>query len=117
MDHSYYVLHSPYPDKTWRGIEKCLMDGSGMPRLFGSEEDANRFSKVNSLPEFITVEITVTTPSVRKSRLNCDMPWHFEAHSIGSTCPTCSGADWDTSPRLKRGATYRSTPPSVRRRR
>ena len=24
MKAKMYVLHSPYPDKTWRGIEKCL---------------------------------------------------------------------------------------------
>ena len=63
-EHFFYVLHSPYGDKTWRGIEKCAGDP---PLLFASQELAEKFANKNNLTEFVAVEITVTTPAVRGS--------------------------------------------------
>lgn len=68
VKYSYYVLHSPYPDKSWRGIEKCVsMPGtSGNPMLFDSRSDALAFAKQLELSEFIPVEVELVTPSVRE---------------------------------------------------
>lgn len=67
IKYSYYVLHSPYPDKTWRGIEKCVSTGaSGTPLLFDSKSDAQAYAERLSLQEFIPVEIELSTPGVRK---------------------------------------------------
>lgn len=64
-DHVYYVLHSPYPDKSWRGVEKCVTT-LGAPHLFETPEDAKKFTVDHSLTEFTIVEVVLTTPGVRE---------------------------------------------------
>ena len=68
VKYSYYVLHSPYPDKSWRGVEKCVsMPGTfGSPMLFDSSSDALAYAKRLDLQEFIPVEVELATPSIRK---------------------------------------------------
>ncbi len=62
-----WVLHSAYPDGTWRGLEKCSATSDG-PRLFNSEEDAQSAldaMPVEVRPYFSIVEVTLLTPAVR----------------------------------------------------
>ena len=64
-----WVLHSAYPDGTWRGLEKCSASSDG-PRLFNSEEDAQSALDAMSAevrPYFSIVEVTLVTPSVRSA--------------------------------------------------
>lgn len=62
-----FMLHVPYPDGTWRGLEKCSATSDG-PRLFGSKEGAQ--SALDEMPiatrsYFHIVEVTLVTPAVR----------------------------------------------------
>ncbi len=43
-----YVLHSPYGNKTWRGLEKCMRDASTDAYLFfySREEAENALNKM-----------------------------------------------------------------------
>lgn len=62
----FYVLHSPYPDKSWRGIEKCVTIGStGMVMLFDTKQEAEEYMKKFNLEEFVPVELELITPDVR----------------------------------------------------
>ncbi len=62
----YYVLHSPYPDRSWRGIEKCVSTTKpSNPRLFESEDEALGFAHGHNLNEFIPVPIRIEMPRVR----------------------------------------------------
>lgn len=71
--HQMFVLHSPYPDWTWRGIEKCrtVEDGAGgvLPvLLYTSREDAQTVLDAMSAetrPHFRVVEVTVFVPHIR----------------------------------------------------
>lgn len=71
----YYVLHSPYKDNSWRGIEKCVgTEKSSAPLLFSTFEEANEF-KINSFEEdannYIIVEVKLSYPMIReKIKLN-----------------------------------------------
>lgn len=63
--HQVFVLHSSYPDGTWRGLEKCSSTSEG-PRVFTSADEAEA-ARV-AMPEgdyFKVVEVTLVTPSVR----------------------------------------------------
>lgn len=65
--HQLFVLHSPYPDGTWRGLEKCSATPEG-PRVFDSVEGAQSAldgMPVEVRPYFSIVEVTLVTPSVR----------------------------------------------------
>lgn len=65
-DCRFFVLHSPYPDKTWRGVEKCIASSDGGPMLFFSEEDAAAFAKRNGASEFLSiVPVVLQVPDVR----------------------------------------------------
>ena len=61
-----YVIHSPYPDGSWRGWEKCIGDGSGATRLFTDVADAE--SHLRGMGEtaqyFHIVRVRVGTPTV-----------------------------------------------------
>ena len=71
--HSVFVIHSPYPDGTWRGLEKCgrgFVDDTtdyDAPLLFTDREDAKNYLSKHKLLEFgfVIVEVTLVTPSVR----------------------------------------------------
>lgn len=68
-----WVLHSPYPDETWRGYEKCSApEESDGPALFLSEQAALDYIEKNQLDGYIPVQVILVTPSVcapfRKSR-------------------------------------------------
>lgn len=69
--HQVFVLHSAYPDGTWRGLEKC----AGAPGvtawttlMFNDRVEAEGF--LNAQPEmkpyFRVVELTLVTPDVRQ---------------------------------------------------
>jgi hypothetical protein len=63
-----WVLHSPYPNGTWRGDEKCCCteeDGGG-PRLFLSKQAALDFLEVKGVGDnhYIPVQCVLVTPSV-----------------------------------------------------
>lgn len=66
--YSYYVLHSPYPDKSWRGIEKCVTTpgDKGTVMLFDTKADALAFADRLGLEEFVPVEIELGCPDVRE---------------------------------------------------
>lgn len=63
-----YVLHSPYPDETWRGLEKCSATRDG-PLVFGAHEGAEEVLGTME-PEvaafFRIVEVCIVTPAVRR---------------------------------------------------
>jgi len=63
-----WVIHSPYPDHTWRGIEKCVHSEelNGL-LLFETAEDAQDRIESREIPFFYPVRILLTTPSVRNS--------------------------------------------------
>jgi hypothetical protein len=62
----YWVLHSPYPDKTWRGIEKCATENHTSPLMFESKEEAQEFMYVHKCdPHFVPVKVTLVVPSIR----------------------------------------------------
>lgn len=66
VKYSYYVLHSPYPDKSWRGIEKSVSVGTqGTPLLFDTKADALAYAQQLNLAEFVAVEVELATPAVR----------------------------------------------------
>jgi hypothetical protein len=62
-----WVLHSPYPDGTWRGLEKCSATRDG-PLVFGAREGAEEvlrnMGEVASY--FRIVEVCIVMPCVRK---------------------------------------------------
>ena len=64
----YFVLHSPYPDGTFRGIEKCYAGNPGTPLLFDSVGDAQAFAAVNHLGKdsHVPVCVELAFPGVRK---------------------------------------------------
>jgi len=67
MEIEYWVLHSPYPDKSWRGVEKCAIHQDG-PILFDSEESARNFIDANNCdPYFVPVRVMLVVPDVRGS--------------------------------------------------
>lgn len=68
-EHEFWVLHSPYPDRTWRGVEKCIGAPSDGPLLFPTREDAERHITEQSLGEFVPVRVFLSTPLVRRSSL------------------------------------------------
>ena len=64
---TFYVLHSPYPDKSWRGVEKCAGSAeAGGPLLFHSRAEAALFAQERELTEFMVVETVLMTPAVRE---------------------------------------------------
>jgi len=64
-----WVLHSPYPDGTWRGIENCQTRSTGGPLLFDTEDDAVAFrAKVFTAEEqayWRPVRVLLTVPAIR----------------------------------------------------
>ena len=68
-----FVLHSPYPDGTWRGIEKCAggqttFNDGDYTMVFLSREAAEKALKLNEMdPYFEIVEVTLVTPFVRQA--------------------------------------------------
>lgn len=70
VQHEVFVLHSPYPDGSWRGIEKCATtEYSDGPLLFYTEHEILDFMKkrANRIdPDFRIVPVVLTTPSVRE---------------------------------------------------
>ncbi len=69
MKTKMYVLHSPYPDKTWRGIEKCL----GNPEydaiyFFQDIQAAKDYIRREEILEgyFSIVELEVDLPAARE---------------------------------------------------
>lgn len=69
VEHERFVLHTPYPDGSWRGLEKCLGCQSTPEGLlvFELREEAERFLKDNGLVDdgVVIVPVTITTPRVR----------------------------------------------------
>lgn len=63
----FFVLHSSYPDGSWRGVEKCSSTKDG-PLLFDSPEGAEAalVAMGDTGDYFKVVEVCLVTPSVRK---------------------------------------------------
>lgn len=63
-----WVLHSPYPDGTWRGVEKCVTtQDSNLPLLFESEQEALDFKSKHELEEMTPVLVRLVVPFVRRN--------------------------------------------------
>jgi hypothetical protein len=66
-----YLIHSPYPDGTWRGIEKCCGAGTtDIPvavQLFDTPEDAQRYLDIiaSARSYWVVVPVMVEIPNVR----------------------------------------------------
>ena len=63
---SVWVLHSPYPDGSWRGIEKCMTSEEGGLMVFDSEDTARAFLVQQDLIDMVPVRCLLTTPFVRR---------------------------------------------------
>lgn len=76
---SVWVLHSPYPDGTWRGMEKCCSNEGG-PILFSSEQAALDFIVEKRLEGngYVAVRCVLITPLVRRS-LKLGMQGDYDA--------------------------------------
>lgn len=62
-----FVLHSAYPDGTWRGIEKCAGAPGDATLIFTTKEAAEQYLKEHECdPYFQVVEVTLVTPGIRK---------------------------------------------------
>jgi len=65
--HAVYVLHSAYPDGSWRGLEKCCGAPGDATLVFVSREAAEQYLKDHECdPYFRVVEVTLVTPSIRQ---------------------------------------------------
>lgn len=97
-----YVLHSPYPDKTWRGWEKCMgagvaphVPGQEQPAsgvlLFDTAEEAERARQQDAeTAEFWMVwPIQLGIPAVRTARpeFSVEQCWNSECPSGASEYP------------------------------
>jgi len=66
IDYECWVLHSPYPDISWRGAEKCVTtEGSSAPLIFASLEEALDYQDEHALIEFVPVKLALVMPPVR----------------------------------------------------
>jgi len=68
--HSFYMLHSAYPDGSWRGIEKCLgrtCEEDSAPMLFETRERAETYRELNN-PEqkWRAVLVQINVPNIRE---------------------------------------------------
>lgn len=62
-----FVLHSPYPDHSWRGIEKCLDSPDGGILFFRSYEEAEEYLKeLGKEPCWWIVPLEVEIPDIRE---------------------------------------------------
>lgn len=67
-DYTLWVLHSPYPDHSWRGLEKCAAHDTGGPMLFDTQEEAQAFARTTQCdPYFFPVAVRLTVPNVRET--------------------------------------------------
>lgn len=74
VDHEMWLIHSPYPDKSWRGIEKCMelpdFTGSNISSilpLFESKTLALEFIKKvdpSNSNRWVPVKVTLAIPCV-----------------------------------------------------
>lgn len=66
-----WVLHSPYPDGTWRGLEKCSHNGNGLI-LFATEDAAKTaIDDGEGLADgLVPVSVQLHHPPVR-GRIDC----------------------------------------------
>jgi len=68
-----WVLHSPYPDKTWRGTKKC-MGSDDVPSaflFFSTKEEAAEYARKKEMEEyFIPVQVQVQVPEIRTLSAN-----------------------------------------------
>lgn len=63
-----WVLHSPYPDGTWRGDEKCCAaEPDGGPVLFLSRQAALDYIEREGLQEnlYVPVQCVLVIPGIR----------------------------------------------------
>ena len=62
-----YVLHSAYPDGTWRGLSKCCGATGDATLVFSEREAAEQYLKDHDCdPYFRVVEVTLVVPGIRK---------------------------------------------------
>jgi hypothetical protein len=65
----FYVLHFPYNDGSWRGLEKCVTtEDSDAPLFFVSPEDAYAYMRKHDLEDLgcKVVEFQVHHPNIRQ---------------------------------------------------
>jgi hypothetical protein len=73
--HRFWLLHFPYPDGTWRGLEKSYTADdlaqppppASTPMLFETEGDAQRFAERFGVVGAVPVQVALVTPLVRRS--------------------------------------------------
>ena len=66
IEYECWVLHSPYPNLSWRGAEKCVTtEGSSAPLIFATKEEALDYQDDHALLEFMPVKIGLMMPLVR----------------------------------------------------
>ena len=67
MNSTYYVAHSPYPDGTWRGIEKCACDKWGTLIVWETEEEVWAWIRdICGTPDYwVPVAVGLFYPDVR----------------------------------------------------
>lgn len=83
-DQEFWVLHTPYPDRTWRGLEKCIelvldaelqpkrlsCEATGadycVPLLFSEREGADAFIAKHGLVGAVPVRVLLVAPFVRQ---------------------------------------------------
>lgn len=61
----YWVLHSPYPDGTWRGLEKCLSPEHESLLIFESVVAAQRYIEKHDLINVQPVPVVLQHPHIR----------------------------------------------------
>jgi len=59
-----WVLHNPYPDKTWRGMEKCLGSEDADVLIFYSKEAAEVYRTKMGVHHFYSTQVYMTSPSI-----------------------------------------------------
>ena len=83
-DHEFWILHAPYPDQSWRGLEKCPAltlnadlqpkpvrsectgEDYEVPLLFTEEEGAWAFLRKHDIIGVVPVRVLLVTPFVRR---------------------------------------------------
>lgn len=85
IPYQVFVLHSAYPDGTWRGLEKCAGAPGDATLIFTTREAASNYLKEHECdPYFQVVEVTLVTPFIRKP-LDSATSEKVDAHLSGKS--------------------------------
>ncbi len=101
-----WLLHFPYPDGTWRGLEKSYtVDGMqplppaaesmvspSTPLLFEEEEEARRFAERFGVVGAVPVQVSLLTPFVGRSLDAVGAAGEDRAGRVDGSCHVCHGS-------------------------